>query len=114
MKFNINIDYKLRENDRKDAEGNAVEVNNREITFNYISYAVNKKYDKGLEGQLRRLWGRIQRKFDAAIDDKKNEVELETSELDFITKAINECNFLPAMSRYIEHLEDEIEKVSKE
>lgn len=110
-KMKLNIDYRLREADRKGDDGN--EVDSRELTWNYISYAVNTKYKNGIEGQLRRLWGRIQRKIDEAIEKKEDEVALEKAEVDFIKKAVEECNYLPQMSLYISPLEDEIERLAK-
>ncbi len=107
----INLDYNFSEVDKKDIDGE--DLDPREVTYGYIQFAINKKYKEGLEGQKRRIWGRIQRKFDAAIDTKEDEIALEISEIDFIKKAFEECQFLPQMAKYIFILEDEMERVSK-
>ena len=103
--ININIDYQV-----KDGAPEAY----RAMTYDYISYAINKKYEKGLEGQLRRIWGRIQTKFTDAIDGKNDLVELEESEFDLIEKAFKECSYSPHLSRYINILEKELEKSDEE
>ena len=100
--INIGIDYQV-----KDGAPEAY----RGMTYDYISYAINKKYEKGLEGQLRRIWGRIQTKFADAIDGGNDSVELEESEFDLIEKAFKECSYSPHLSRYINILEKELDGI---
>ena len=107
--MNINLDYKITFN----KEEKIKVPDARELTFEYIMQAVMQKYEKGIEGSLRRLWGRIQRKFDTAIDAKADTVELEQAEQDFIKEAFMEAKFSPIAAKYVQILEDEIESWSK-
>ena len=65
--MNINLNYGLvfAENEKP--------VSNSEVTYNWITYAVSKKYPDGLKGQMLRVWGRLQRKFDDAVAHDQNE-----------------------------------------
>ncbi len=103
----INLDYKTK----VDPANKEKVLSNQELTFDYIAYAVNTKYEKGLEGQLRRVWGRIQRKFDDVILANGSEIELEDAEKTFIKKAFDEAKFPPQIAKYISILEEEIEKL---
>lgn len=98
----INIEYNIK------AQEGIEKVSNQEVTFNYISAAVNQKYEKGIEGGLRRMWGRIQRKFDDAITANADEITLDQSEKDFIKRCVSDCRYHPAVAKYIQLLEDEI------
>lgn len=97
----LSLDY-----NRPKSEG---QVSDAELSVDYISYAVSQKYPQGLEGQLRRVWGRIQRKFDKAIEYKADEIELEEAEKDFIIKAFNECKYPANTAKYVDTLEIEID-----
>lgn len=100
--MNINLNYR---------EETKNQPTNSELTLDYILYAVSQKYADGLEGQLRRICGRIQRKLDEAIEKKKNSVEFETAEIEFIKKAFNEAKFPPHLAKFVIMLEDEIDKI---
>jgi len=103
----INIDYKMTEKE------NPEKISNQEITLNYLNYAVNSKYKNGLSGQMRRIWGRIQRKFDDNIE--KDEIELEKAEIDLIKKLFaDDVNFPGGSAKYLLDLEEEIEKLGKD
>jgi hypothetical protein len=104
MKINLNYNLVLPK-DNKDIKP----LSNQELTFEYITQAVMNVYDKGLEGSLRRIWGRIQRKFDTAIESKVETVELEQAEQDFIKKTFEKAKFNPLIARYVQILEDEID-----
>ena len=104
-KFSLNLKYAVKNNTAEQ---------NKSMTLDYITYAVNKKYEKGLEGQLRRMWGRIQRRFDDAIENKIDEIELEDTEFDFVKKAFSECEYPSVISKYINILEDNFEQKIKE
>lgn len=105
----INLDYGVRydpsvkETDKTTAQ---------ELTYDYISHAVNSVYKDGLDGQSRRIWGRIQRKFESSIDEKKDGVELENAEKDFIRNAFNKAKYPPQTAKFVSVLEGEIEKFS--
>lgn len=103
----INLEYKRKANESD-------KLSDPELTFDYISFAVNQKYREGLDGQMRRLWGRIQRKFDEAIDNLKGTVDLEESEKDFIRKAFDECKYPTHTAKYVAVLENEIDKFKEE
>lgn len=102
--FDFNVNYNVP---KAEQDENFSNVN---LTNNYIQYAVKQKYAEGLQGQLRRVWGRIQRKMDAARDDEKNTAaELEASEVDFLKGLFNDEVRFPALaSKYVMVLEDSI------
>ena len=102
----INIDYK-----QPISKQGELRLSNSEITQNYIQYAVLQTYKDGLEGQLRRILGRIQRKLDEAIENKKDEIELEQAEIDFIKKSFKDIKTPVELSKYFVLLEDEVEKL---
>lgn len=104
LTLNIDIDYGRPEEMQKSTP-------NPELTDNYINFAVNNFYAGGLESQWRRLWGRIQRKLDAALDKKEYEVQLERAEFDFITRAFAGAKFDSSLSKFVVVLEDILEKL---
>lgn len=71
------------------------------------------KYRDGLEGQLRRIFGRIQRKCDDAVEKGYDVLELEDSEFDLIKDTFEDSKFPPVLSKYINVLEEEIERCAK-
>lgn len=95
----INLDYKQKEGS---------EMSNQELTFDYITFAVNQKHKDGLSGSERRMFGRIQRKFDEAVEKLTNTVDLEMSEMDFIRDAFRDAKFPPQLAKYVTVLEDEL------
>ena len=110
--LNLSVEYK-RPEPKTEAERKQF-LPDAELSVDYINYACNKKYAEGLEGQLRRQFGRIQRKLDSAIDTKVNTVELEESEYDFIKKLFADDVKFPVYSiKYVNMLEDTIEEMSK-
>lgn len=104
----INLDYKISKEDSKTNN-----LSPQELTEHYIGLAVNHKYKDGIEGSLRRMWGRIQRKLDEGIEKKLDEITLEEGEVDFISKAFDGAKFPPFLSKYVQILEDEIDKLIK-
>lgn len=88
-------------------------MSSQETTANYLEGAVASAHPQGLEGQQRRIWGRIQRALDRALDSDATEIEIEQAGLDFLKKAMKECKINPAMSKYFVVLEDEVERAAK-
>lgn len=109
LKLKITLNYKQPE--PKTEQDKATFQTPRELTSGYINYAVNKKYPGGLKGISLRTFGRIQSKLDEAVLDKKDSIELETSEVDFIKETLlnDEIEFPSAISRYVLILIDEFE-----
>lgn len=107
MKINFNLGLSEKENPEKQSE--------QEITYNWVLYAVAKKYEKGLKGQLLRVFGRLQRKFEEAIDNKADEIQLEEVEKDLIKKSFcDETEFPPYSSKIVTVIMQEVEKFNKE
>lgn len=98
-----------------------------ELTYDYLTHAVNVRFDKGLTGSKRRIWGRLQRKLDAALKvdslDKSEvprearaaqqdqEIEIEAAERDFLVDVFRDETkvlFPAELSKYVMVLEDEI------
>lgn len=108
MDLNINLDYK-----RKAAD--VEKLSNGEITLDYIQFAVKGAHPAGLSGTQRRMFGRIQRKFEAAVEEKSDSVNLDQSEFDFIKSAFSNDKVLfdASLSKFVVVLEDEIDRLSK-
>lgn len=111
-KIKLNLDYvavglKLVKPEEKDNE-------TAEISRSYIEAAVMMKYKDGLDNQFRRLYSRIQRKLDEAIDGKTYEVEFEEGEMDFIVRAVEVANYPANLSKFIVVFEDELLSAKKE
>lgn len=102
----INLDYKMTEKEKG-------ELTYSKFTQDLITAGVVNHYEKGLEGSMRRIWGRIQRKLDAAVEGNAEEVELEQAEIDFIKKAVESAKFDPRVAKFVAVLEEEIEKQKK-
>lgn len=100
----INLDYTFKYSDEELKKLDEVKS---EVTIGYITNAINQKYKEGLEGQLRRTFGRIQRKLDAAIEDKTYTVNFEEAEKDFIKKAFEEAKYPVNAAKYVDTFEDE-------
>lgn len=97
----VNFDYNFK--DTKESP--------QEITLSLITSAVSQKYEKGLEGQKRRIFGRIQRKLEEAIESKAEEIELEEAEKDFLRSAYKDAKYPAVWSKNIIEFEDEMEKL---
>lgn len=109
----IDLDYGIKRDPSKAAEEK--QLSNSELTFDYISYAVAQKYKEGISGSLRRIWGRIQRKFDEAYVSGSPEITLESSEIDFLKKLFtDEIKFPQHLSKFITTLETEIESLKSD
>lgn len=116
--LNIKLDYKVHIPKDMGEEERAKMPKPQELTIEYISQAVSQKYDskeggKGMEGQLRRMWGRVQRKFDAAIEADASTVDLETAEIDLIKKSFAEAKFRSLIAKYVQVLEDELDSIKE-
>jgi len=106
----VNLDYKLTAKEKEE-----IKISSQELTSNWITSGVASKYKDGLHGQLRRVWGRIQRKLDEAIDNDMEEIELEEAEKDFIKKVFSEDTSFPSgVAKIISVIEDEIESWGKD
>lgn len=105
--LNLEVPFDVPEADRQSPEFTSY----AEMTQDYINYAVHSTNPQGLDGQIRRVWGRIQRKIADAIEKKTFSVELEPKELDFVRKAFAECKFPAKLSRYVLVLEEELGKL---
>jgi hypothetical protein len=106
--LNIDLDY-IRTPDA------VKEISNIELTSSYIQFVVTKAHHN-LTGAQTRIFGRIQRKIDAAIEDKKTSIELEDAEADFIKSAFKDdkVQVPPQFAKYFVILMDEIENLGKD
>ena len=102
----INLEY----NQPAPKEGET-QLSNQELSEHYISLAVTNVHKEGLEGQERRIYGRIQRKLTDAIEGKVDTIELEEAEKDMLKKSFRTAKFPAFLSKYIVILEDEIESL---
>ena len=93
----------------KSVEGQK-QLSNIELTANYIQFAVDSKYKDGLNGQIRRMYGRIQRKLDEAIEKETKKIELEDGEFEFLQDAVRDSKFPTGLAKFVAVLEDELNK----
>lgn len=105
----INLDYKLSDTYKKNAN---IECN-QDLTVNLINFAVNAKYKDGLKsGSLRRVYARLQRLLDEAIENKSDTIELEQAQKDLLIDVFNFEIPVPVFeTKYFVLLEDEIESL---
>lgn len=110
----VNLDYQLPPV-APATNGNEPEKRTEgvELTANYIEHAVTSSHQQGLEGQQRRIWSRIQRKLDTAVEEKSEQIELELAESDFLRKAFENCKVPVPIAKYFVILEDAIEEATK-
>lgn len=110
-------DFHIKE--QKDAEGNAIEAkSSQELVLDILHFAVNdtntkdngqKGKESTLTGTQGRMWGRIQRKFDDAIEEKAMDVPMESGEVDFLKKSMDGAAFPTAWFRWTSLIQDELE-----
>jgi hypothetical protein len=102
--MNLNIDYKRKVEDEK-------QIDNIALSVNYIEYAINNAFPQGLEGQKRRVIGRIQRKLEDAQNSQNGEINFEAAEVDELKEIFKVAKFPPALSKYVVLLEEEVNKL---
>lgn len=107
MDFNLNIDYKRSEELEK-------LTNNVDLTVDYFNYVVNNVYPNGMEGQMGRLWGRMQRKLLNASDSQIAILPLGDSEIDFLEKCFEKVKYPSNVAMYFLVLEDTFKNAIKE
>lgn len=100
----VNLNYNLSEDEKKVAKSSQY------MTADYIGHAVQQKYPEGLKGQLRRVYGRIQRKLDEAVEKDLSSIKLEEGEKDFILECFKDAKFPANLAKFVMVLEDEIRK----
>lgn len=81
----------------------------RVTSLNLLTYMINKTYPE-LEGQLRRVHGRLQLKMENAGIEKQDSIELEAAEVDFLKKVVG-AKTPPTWSKFVMVLEDELLKL---
>lgn len=102
--LDLEIDYKRDEEAIK-------KISNINLTNDYLNYAIQKHYKDGLEGQMKRIVGRLLRKIDDALDTKPHKVKLEPAELDIIKKAFDKVSVPSEIVKYWIVLEEIVEKL---
>lgn len=106
MKINFNLGLSEKENPEKQSE--------QEIVYGWVLYAVSQRFKDGLKGQLLRIFGRLQRKFEEAIDNNDLDIALEEAEKDLIKKSFSDDVEFPASSsKVISVIMDEIENLKE-
>lgn len=103
MKLKIDLNYKL---------GNE-NITKQEATYNLVLMAINAKNPQGLQGQARRIFGRLQAKLDEAIIAKAKDIDIEMAELELITKSIDEASLPVAQASNYFLIEEAIAQTMK-
>jgi hypothetical protein len=101
MKFTISLDYRVTARD----EG-PKPTPSRELTLLYVNEALKLAHPGGVSGSVQRMVGRIQRKFDAAVDAAQDEVELDPSEFDEVATAVESATYPTPIAKYVTVLKD--------
>lgn len=106
----LTVDYKKNE----PKKGEEIE-SDIDTTVNLISYCVSKAYPDGFDGNgpLRRMYGRLQRKMEDAVESQTNELDLESAELDLVIKALKDAQTPIGWSKYMGALEDALHELPK-
>ena len=101
--MNINLPYKKA---AENMESNA------QTTINIIQGAIATAHKDGFDGTspYRRMYARLQAKFDNAVEQNSSELTLDETEKDFIIKALRTASLPVAWSLYVVLIEDELEK----
>lgn len=110
MKLKLNLDYKRP---KQSPEDKSKWPTSSELSIDYILTAFDKAYPDGLEGQKRRIFGRLQRKLDDAFFNKKTSIETERNELDMILEVFKVAKLPVGISKYVVVLEDELKKLAE-
>jgi uncharacterized protein YggL (DUF469 family) len=82
----------------------------QESTYNFIYMVVSEKNPQGLDGSYRRMFGRISKKLDEAIENDKRSIELEDAEFDLIKNAVREAKIKVQFVQNFILLEDAVEE----
>lgn len=95
---------------KKNKEAEEKELTDSELTKDYLYNAIISTYPR-MKGQMRRVFGRIQRAVDEAINTGKDEIELDDAGKELIRKSFETAEFSAHLSKYVIVLEDEIAKL---
>ncbi len=101
--LNLDVDYKVPAADLADLRKVPSAV---EMSEDYINSAGATAWPRGLDGQKRRVWGRIQRKIADVVEAGKKLVELDPTEVAMLKEAFAKGTFGPQYSKYVVILED--------
>lgn len=109
-------DFKNKANEKGEVESN------QETFYNLALYAVNDTYSEEkntqqgtqristLSGSQGRVWGRIQRKIEEAMDKESKTIALETAEVEFLKKAFENAKFPIAWFKWSILVEDALDE----
>lgn len=95
MELTVKLDYK-----RPPVRPGENRLSDIETTANYMDAAVSSAFPEGLEEQMRRIYGRIQRKVDEASEKELETITLEEAEKDLLRKALDKCKIPASFSKY--------------
>lgn len=112
----LSVDYKHKDlSPEKIAEGKEKEKN-IVTTTTIIEVAMAKAHPEGFDGNgpMRRMWGRLLKKFDTAVEADINELDLEDAEVDLIKKALLSAKLPLQWSNMITMLEEALESKPNE
>ncbi len=111
--FVLKLDFDFGLNEKQNPE----KAIPQQIVFNWVRFAITQKYKDGLQGGLLRTWGRLQRKFEKAVDDKDSSLNLESAEKDMIQKAFNDgekVKFPVDAAKVVMEIQDAIDNLKEE
>jgi hypothetical protein len=102
MNLNLNLPYVKT---AKELENES----NSQTTLNIIIFMLSATYKEGIEGQTRRIYGRLQAKLEQALENKVETIELESAEVDMI-RNVSKTKTPVTWSKWVLVLEDELSK----
>lgn len=126
--LNLNLDYNFAKPKEPlscpkckfEFEGHPEQPTNVQLTLNYLRAAVAIVHSQGLNGQQRRIWGRIDRSLDSAEESKSTNIEVEKAGIDFLKSVFSSDEdsgkrhaliFDSRFAKYFVILEDEIDRL---
>lgn len=85
-------------------------TSNVALTKDYLEAAVTSAFPQ-LQGQKLRIWARVQRKLEDAVEKKSATCEIEDAEADLVKEAFRNLTFMSSRAKYVVYLMDEIDKL---
>ena len=108
MKLNVKLPLIIKEREGQE------KISVQEVFLNYLMNCIHSKYPNGLDGSYRRTFGRLQNKFDEAIEKDLKNIEIENAELDLIKNAFQDGKLPVMFSQNAMLMEKAIEECQKD
>lgn len=105
MELNLVLPYKRLPKDEKGDETKAAD-----LTRIILTRCVDTKFQQKIPSSESRMWGRILDEF----DEKKDTIEINEDQFDFLKKTVNETDLPPGLSSWLNLVRDHFDEMKKE